>query len=175
MIVGAPADGAEGRALRMAGGAGFLVGPAGTLEPPTDLQGGGFGTSVAVSLGVFAVGAPGDAGATSQIGELFLFTHPQELTSSEQPHTSGELRVEGPYPNPAGNEAQVRLHLDAPALVTMSLFDAQGREQMTQDFGALATGVHELVLDTRMLASGVYAYVVNVSEQVVRGTIVVVH
>ena len=175
MIVGAPADGAEGRALKMAGGAGFLVGPAGTLEPPTGFQGGGFGTSVTVSLGVFAVGAPGDSGTTSQVGELYFFTHPQELTSSEQPGTSGELRVEGPYPNPTDHETRVQLHLHAPARVTVSLFDAQGREQMTQDFGALVTGVHELVLDTRMLASGVYGYVVNVSEQVVRGTIVVVH
>ncbi|HEX7069450.1 MAG TPA: T9SS type A sorting domain-containing protein, partial [Rhodothermales bacterium] len=174
MVVGIPAREGPGMVLRFSGGAGFRFSPAGTLEEPTTVSGSGFGTSVAVSLGILAVGAPGPPGSDGGSGTLYIFT-PAGLLSTGHDR-SFPARIDGVnmYPNPVRHRVNLRLSLFESGSVATTFYDIQGRKRRVHDHGILAPGIHDITLDTRALPPGVYAYTVEAAGEVVRGTIVVV-
>ena len=71
------------------------------------------------------------------------------------------------WPNPASTAATLRVTLDAPATVRLTLTDALGRDVLT-DVRALAAGPQTLAVDAARLAPGVY--VVRVAAGVRVGT-----
>ncbi len=79
------------------------------------------------------------------------------VTSSSEPTAeAGTARLVGAFPNPADATARVRFELDAPSDARVSLFDALGREVAVLASGARAAGLHDVDLDARGLAAGVY-------------------
>ena len=79
------------------------------------------------------------------------------VTSSSEPTAeAGTARLVGAFPNPAAATARVRFELDAPSVARVSVIDALGREVAVLAEGARAAGVHDVVLDARGLAAGVY-------------------
>lgn len=60
------------------------------------------------------------------------------------------------YPNPFNSTTRVEFTLPAAAPVELRLFDVQGREVRTLTAGVYAAGRHELRLEARDLASGLY-------------------
>jgi hypothetical protein len=157
MAVGIPAPGASGRVLLMAAAPGFSVAPIDTLAPPPDFEGGGFGNAVAASLGVFVVGAPGDAGSDATGGEVYIFTNAQEVAVPRDPELPRHLRIESAFPNPARDEVHIRLNLPVPAMGHVKVHDVLGREHLSMRAAFMPAGVHDVALDTSKLPAGVYA------------------
>lgn len=60
------------------------------------------------------------------------------------------------YPNPFNPNAVIKFELSEKGLVKLSLFDVNGREVSTIFEGEKSAGVHEIILDSSNLSSGVY-------------------
>lgn len=60
------------------------------------------------------------------------------------------------FPNPTDNSSLLIYQLDAPANVSISLADLQGREVLSRDLGRKASGIQQEQLDLTTLAPGVY-------------------
>jgi hypothetical protein len=67
-----------------------------------------------------------------------------------------DVYVSNVYPNPARNDAQVRLRLGAEGPVTVSVLDMLGREVAVVLTGAASAGTHTLAIATDLLTSGLY-------------------
>jgi|GEM_PF-856229 len=78
------------------------------------------------------------------------------ITASEPTAEAGTARLVGTFPNPAAATARVRFELDAASDARVSVVDALGREVAVLAEGARAAGVHDVTLDARGLAAGVY-------------------
>ena len=70
----------------------------------------------------------------------------------------GERRVEiaSAFPNPAGDRATVRFALAEPGEVTLAVYDVMGRQVLTLAQGTFTAASHDVEVDLRGLASGVY-------------------
>ena len=82
----------------------------------------------------------------------------------EEGPSDADFALRPAYPNPAASSTSLRLDLDAPASVAVEVFDALGRRVLALPAQPLAAGAgHELRLDARSLASGVYLARVSVT------------
>lgn len=66
------------------------------------------------------------------------------------------LALSAPAPNPARGTTRVRLTLPREGRVSLELLDVTGRRVRTHDRGTLDAGTHDVTLDLRGLAPGVY-------------------
>lgn len=71
------------------------------------------------------------------------------------PEPDGDLML-AVAPNPARGRATVSLTLVRAGAVRPDVYDALGRQVLTEDLGTLAAGLHEAPLDLSSLAPGVY-------------------
>jgi len=78
-------------------------------------------------------------------------------------------------PNPAGQTATVSFELEVPAIVSLKLFDAYGRESVLIADQFLGAGAHAADLNAAKLASGRYYYRLVAGGNVYFGTLAVVH
>lgn len=86
-------------------------------------------------------------------GGVYEYT-PAAAVSSEA--GAGEAKLEGIAPNPASDEATLRLRLDRDARVSLRVFDRLGRQGLaTRDF-RLGPGLHAIPIDIASLPPGVY-------------------
>jgi hypothetical protein len=83
------------------------------------------------------------------------------------------LTLDAPFPNPAGDEANLRFGLPRPGKVRVRVYDMIGREVMRLDEERLA-GWHPLVVDVGLLAAGVYTVVMDADRSIVTKQITVV-
>lgn len=60
------------------------------------------------------------------------------------------------FPNPTGGDASIPLTLEAPAVVSVEAYDAQGRRVLDLGARPLEAGQHELVVDSGRLGGGLY-------------------
>lgn len=67
------------------------------------------------------------------------------------------------YPNPSTGETQFRFRLDTDDAVTLTIFDAGGRQVRSRSFGQLPKGEQQLNFDVRDLAPGTYTVIVQAS------------
>jgi hypothetical protein len=70
--------------------------------------------------------------------------------------TNNDLTVFGTYPNPANNIAKLKFSLNKPTDVSLVVLDMGGRIVYSTTEGNLATGAHELPINTANLAAGNY-------------------
>lgn len=78
------------------------------------------------------------------------------VVSTEGGVDAGVVRIAGTFPNPSAGAARVRFELDRPGTARLAVVDALGREVVVLADGAFGTGAHDVTLDARALAPGVY-------------------
>jgi endoglucanase len=66
------------------------------------------------------------------------------------------LRLEQNYPNPFNPSTRIRYTIARPGLVSLTIYDALGREVQTLVSGMQDPGEHEVIFDASRCASGVY-------------------
>lgn len=66
------------------------------------------------------------------------------------------FELSNPYPNPFNNQSAIEYSIPAAGLVSLTVYDVQGREVRKLAGGFLQAGVHRAEFDARGLASGVY-------------------
>ena len=79
-----------------------------------------------------------------------------------------------PYPNPAAAATTLRYDLAAAADVRLALYDALGRLVTVLDEGRRPEGIHELPLDARRHAPGLYLVRMNLGARVLVRRLVIV-
>ena len=83
--------------------------------------------------------------------------------------------VQAPQPNPATGSAEIAITLAAPEAIRVELFDALGRRVALAHDGEMSAMVrHDVTLDTRGLAPGVYVWRVAGEQFVESGQLTVV-
>jgi uncharacterized delta-60 repeat protein len=68
------------------------------------------------------------------------------------------LSLDSPRPNPAGGATEIRFSVPAAGPVTLTLYDALGREVAVLADGHLQAGPHAAPVDASLLPSGLYVY-----------------
>jgi len=66
------------------------------------------------------------------------------------------VELEAPRPNPAAGRTSLAFTLPKATSIDLSVFDVGGRRVLTLAEGSVAAGRHEVALDGRRLAAGVY-------------------
>lgn len=80
-------------------------------------------------------------------------------TSIEVIAVANGFDLRGSYPNPAADRATIEIATDAPATISVDVYDVLGRRVMSLDPQAVGAGErHGLALDTSTLATGTYLY-----------------
>jgi hypothetical protein len=94
------------------------------------------------------------------------------VTSTERPDAepAGVTRLEA-YPNPAGQSATIRYHLEVAGPVRLAVYDVLGREVAVLADAVQEAGVHEAVFDTAGLPAGVYSYRLRADRFAASGTL----
>lgn len=69
----------------------------------------------------------------------------------------------GVYPNPAGNQAYLKLNLAASEKINVNMYNSMGQQVYGNTYD-LAAGEHKLGISTEKLASGLYTILVNGSQ-----------
>lgn len=118
------------------------------------------------TLAPLSIGAP--FAVSAEKGAVVWPTPEIEEVRTET--TSGDLLV---APNPTTGEVRFSFVLDAPADVTLRVFDVRGREIATVAEGRFGEGAHDLALDYA-LTPGVYVWRLAVGADVQTGRITVV-
>src|SRR5690606_20863138 len=79
-------------------------------------------------------------------------------TSTETAELPEVPTLEGNYPNPFNPRTTIRFALPAATPVTLTVYDALGRQLDVLVHGTLLAGQHEVAFDASALPSGVYLY-----------------
>lgn len=106
-------------------------------------------------------------------GTLTLTDNPTSVHTGGSLGSSGGIRLEGGFPNPAGDGATIRFSLGtARDEVTLSVIDARGREVRRLLNGeSLPAGEHALWFDTGDLPGGTYFLTLRSGNAAETGTI----
>ena len=100
-------------------------------------------------------------GTSPRFGELYVddLRVLQRIVVDDEaaPDSGAPLALLPPRPNPTSGEATLPFHLGTAATVTVRVFNALGQEvAVLADAQAFGAGPHEVTLDGRHLAAGVY-------------------
>lgn len=87
-----------------------------------------------------------------------LSYQPFDATAAEDVQPSGKFSLEANYPNPFHSTTTIRYSISTPEHVTLEVFDLLGRRVATLVDAMRPTGFHEVTLDARDLAGGLYVY-----------------
>jgi hypothetical protein len=83
----------------------------------------------------------------------------QSPTGTEDPEVPGDFSLLGNYPNPFNPSTTIRFDLPENAEVSISIFDALGREVMSTPAKAMSAGANRMMsFDAASIASGTYIY-----------------
>jgi hypothetical protein len=77
------------------------------------------------------------------------------------------------YPNPTGEQANLKIDLNGNASVSYEIRDLSGRTVAAQNFGSVAAGQFDEIIDVRSFAKGVYILSLTVGAETVTHKIVV--
>lgn len=98
------------------------------LVPETDGTGDEFGTAVAVAGETVLIGSPSHDVPMPGVGTVYAYVSPRSSVAVERPTRQIGVRLSAAYPNPFVSSARLRLELDRPERVRITLFDLLGRE-----------------------------------------------
>ena len=90
------------------------------------------------------------------------------------PQTSGALKFQSLFPNPASNVTMVDFELTEPAHVKLLVYDATGKLVMTALDENMSAGTHMPTIDTKSLPSGSYQYVLQAGDAVLQRQAIIV-
>jgi hypothetical protein len=97
-----------------------------------------------------------DFGTGLMNSSLITLEWTSTTVASEEESLPDGFVLEPVYPNPFNPTANVTYHLDAPAHVTVSVYDALGRHVATLADGVHAAGRHQVSFDATGRPSGLY-------------------
>jgi hypothetical protein len=111
------------------------------------------------------------AGQGSRMASMLATYRPSIYYAAPPAPVAAEARVgaAGAFPNPFEGTATVRFTLDAPAAVTVTVYDVLGREVATLLDEELEAGTHNAVFEAGSLPSGTYVYRIAAGEAVTTG------
>ncbi len=139
---------------------------AGELHPNGQSQCASSSARVATSDG----GSP--AVSETGLASMLAAVHAEAGDAEESPVAFEQGSV---YPNPLRTEGTLRLDLPTSEHVRVVLYDSMGREAAVLHDGPLGVGQHEVSLDARALASGMYIVRVTAGSLTATRQIAVVH
>jgi len=80
-----------------------------------------------------------------------------------------EYRLEQNYPNPFNPTTNITYYLPQKAYVLLEIFDTNGKHIETLNSGYQNAGSHSIAWNTGQLSSGIYFYVLNTNEVMLKG------
>ncbi len=92
---------------------------------------------------------------------------------SENSKIPVEFGVHDLYPNPVNGPVTLKIGVDATGIVTVNIFDLNGRLCRTLHHGEIQKGVHNLIWNTRDVSSGIYFVSLVSDSRMVKEKIVV--
>jgi hypothetical protein len=122
-----------------------------------------FGSGLALDNRHLLVGAQGADLSTQDAGMAFFYETEALLnvgldeTISAQ-NLPKQIELKGNYPNPFNPETTIKFALPKPEHVTIQIYDVLGRLLATVTNQVFTAGVHDIRVDSRAWASGVYVY-----------------
>ncbi|MBO6576008.1 MAG: S8 family peptidase [Rhodothermales bacterium] len=87
---------------------------------------------------------------------------------------ASRVKMAGPFPNPARSAASVRIDVDRPADIEITLFDLLGRQAATVHRSILGAGTHDVRLQLDGLTAGVYQVVARTGDVATSAPLVLV-
>jgi hypothetical protein len=152
---------------------------------PNEEYGGYFGTGLSGTGDIdgdgqpkLLVGAPGEDGAASDAGRVYLFTIPDTSVAADGFVTKPvALALEGPFPNPTAGPVRlgVRLLADSPMPAVLSLYEASGRRiEMIMEQRLL--GEDDVIITwspTSEISSGIYYWCLRAGDRTVKRQMVI--
>ncbi len=122
------------------------------IESPDELW--GINYSYNDSLPVTAFGLEDSSAIRWTTDEPFITAvPPAQVGATRIPRT---FRFDPAYPNPFNPETNLRFALPAGGIVTLEIYDIQGRKVRTLQRGALPPGIYQIPFSGAYLGSGVY-------------------
>jgi len=86
---------------------------------------------------------------------------------------AGSNFVSQNYPNPVTGDTRIRIHLEESCLVTVDVTNLAGVNLMEISKGFVSSGNHDVTLDARQLAPGIYFYTVTMGQEKVTKKMIV--
>jgi hypothetical protein len=105
-------------------------------------------------------------------GGVMIFEGP-ERTSTDPGTVPAAFRLEGAYPNPLSQRAEIRYTLATSTEVRLEVFDVLGRRVALLADGRQPAGAHRAAFDASGLPAGVYVYRLASAGAVATGRLVV--
>jgi hypothetical protein len=84
--------------------------------------------------------------------------------SGQAMHLPEEIRLFGNYPNPFNSSTVLRYALRNQGRVSITVYDMLGKAVLERTVGVKDAGFHDITLDARTLASGVYVYRIHTRD-----------
>jgi len=94
----------------------------------------------------------------SNVATVGVIVAPSGVGNEDPGNIAREFALGQNYPNPVNRSTAITWQLPAASDVSISLFDALGREVMTVVDGVHSAGTHRADLDVSGLPVGVYLY-----------------
>ncbi|NNE45449.1 MAG: T9SS type A sorting domain-containing protein [Rhodothermales bacterium] len=117
------------------------------------------GNTVAVSLaGEVVATGPVVVPKVSNVATVGVIVAPSGVGNEDTGNIAREFALGQNYPNPVNQSTAITWQLPAVSDVSISLFDALGREVMTIVDGVHSAGIHRADLDVSVLPVGLYVY-----------------
>jgi hypothetical protein len=154
---------------------GFVDGRNAILEADTALYGGANSDNIWIAFARRGLGYSASQGSTSSVNDgVAAFDLPPGVANEPGAPEVGAV-VLPPQPNPATGQAVLAITLQEAEEVRVQVFDALGRLVATTREGEMAAAVrHEVTIDTRGLAPGVYVWRVAGERFIETGRLTVV-
>jgi len=120
--------------------------------------------------GVYLNGQQGAQGQSGITNNDIIYLNPNKMdiinpgTGITEPVKS-LLTVAQNQPNPVSDVTTIRVHLDQPASLSMTVVSPMGQQVATFTKGMVASGTHQFVFDASGLASGIYYYTVTAGNE----------
>lgn len=111
----------------------------------------------AVTPGVHEVTLEATSGSV-QLDYALVLVYEGAVTSTDRDELPDGYALAQNYPNPFNPATSIRYQLGAPGKVTLTVYDALGRQVTTLVDGTQGAGQHHVTFDGADLASGVYFY-----------------
>jgi hypothetical protein len=92
-----------------------------------------------------------------------LNLNPDAVTTTGDVTQAENVEMFPAYPNPAGDNTNIRYNLNQPSEVTFELRDVMGKLVETRDLGTLPAGQNTLMVETSALGAGSYTATLTVN------------
>lgn len=123
------------------------------------------GVSISFSTGELVTGA--FEGETIKLIQGFSNNYSQVPTSVEnQDEFPNRFSLSQNFPNPFNPSTVIRYQVPVTSVVQLEVFDMLGRRVATLVNSQIPAGLHEIRMDARHLASGIYVYRLIANGQV---------